>query len=414
MAKDYDIIRDPIHGFIKINNLEKEIVDSQAFQRLRNIRQLALTNFVYPGAEHSRFSHSLGVMEFATKVFNTVVFKSMDELQWDEKRIKRNRQFLRLVALLHDIGHAPFSHASEDLFEHGFTHESYAPMIIKNTEIYNIINKFPEVEKIDIKADDVIGFFTGDLIDEDMAFLKEIYAGEVDVDKMDYLLRDSLFTGVHYGKFDYERLIHTLCLIPNPLDKGSFLLAIEEGGLHSLEALVLARYFMFTQVYFHRIRRAYDLHLLEFLRRKVGKYPKDVNEFLLWDDIRVWQMMKENVGQEEDAKCIVDRRHFVEVFHTPEHCTDVDKTRFRWLQEKTTEKFPTMRILYDEADKVPHKFKKVDFYVKGNDGPQLVTNASEIINNLKKIQEFRIYVDRNQSDPVEEFCREFWRQKKSI
>lgn len=414
MAKDYHIIRDPIHGFIKVHDLERKIINSYPFQRLRNVKQLALTNLVYPGAEHSRFSHSLGVMEFATKVFDTIVFKHSGELKWDEKRRLKNRQTLRLAALLHDTGHAPFSHASDDLFEEGLDHEAYVPQIIRDTEICEIIDEFPEKAGINVCAKDVINFFTEDDISGDGAFLKEIYAGEVDVDKMDYLLRDSLFAGVNYGKFDCDRLINTLCLIPNPAEEGAFILAIEEGGLHALEALVLARYFMFTQVYFHRVRRAYDIHLLDFLRRKVTKYPRDTREFLLWDDIRVLQMMRDD-EKDEDAQCILNRRHFVEVFHTQEHCTDVEKTRFMWLKEKVVEKFPDIRILFDEAEKAPHKFKKIDFYVKERDGNvKLVTEASGIIDNLKKIEEFRIYVNKTNAEAVNKFCKEFWSQKQKI
>ena len=139
-------VRDPIHGFIIYNGLEKEIINSKPFQRLRHIKQLAFTDYVYPGATHTRFAHSLGVMEFATKIFDILVRKQGDVLKkgfgWNDGDIQRNRQLLRLSALLHDVGHAPFSHASESLFSNGQKHEDYSVKIIRETQIGNIIDQY--------------------------------------------------------------------------------------------------------------------------------------------------------------------------------------------------------------------------------------------------------------------------------
>src|SRR6202035_4976711 len=116
LAMQMKEVRDPVHGFIYFNETEMEIVNTTVFQRLRYIRQLAFTHLVYPGAEHSRFAHSLGVMEFATRMFDTLMIKHLGkELKWKKGHKERNRQLLRLGALLHDIGHPPFSHASEEL-----------------------------------------------------------------------------------------------------------------------------------------------------------------------------------------------------------------------------------------------------------------------------------------------------------
>src|SRR6185312_9214685 len=112
-------VRDPVHAFIYFNEIEMKIVNTPVFQRLRYVRQLAFTHLVYPGAEHSRFGHSMGVMEFSTKMFDTLMMKGLaNKMKWSYARVKRNRQLLRLGALLHDTGHPPFSHASEGLL-HG-------------------------------------------------------------------------------------------------------------------------------------------------------------------------------------------------------------------------------------------------------------------------------------------------------
>lgn len=133
--------RDPIHGFVEVNDLELRIIDSPPFQRLRNIKQLATTHLVYPGAEHSRFGHSLGVMHLVTKAFDSALEnyrKDKNEELFDDIRKDWYRQLLRLIALTHDLGHAAFSHASETLFSEGVEHEDFTKKIICGTEIANI------------------------------------------------------------------------------------------------------------------------------------------------------------------------------------------------------------------------------------------------------------------------------------
>lgn len=207
-------VRDPVHGFIYLNETEMKIVNTPVFQRLRYIRQLAFTHMVYPGAEHSRFAHSMGVMEFATRMFDTLMMKDLAKKKnWSDVHVKRNRQLLRLAALLHDTGHAPFSHASEDLL-HGVKHEEISRRFILADPIRPLINEFKK--ELGITAHDVASFFSAENIEPDIVLLKEIFAGEIDADKLDYLYRDSLFTGVHYGRFDYQRLIQSLCLIEDP------------------------------------------------------------------------------------------------------------------------------------------------------------------------------------------------------
>ena len=302
-------VRDPVHGFIYLNEIEMRIVNTPVFQRLRYIRQLAFTHLVYPGAEHSRFSHSMGVMEFATKMFDTLMMKHLGkELKWKSSRVKRNKQLLRLAALLHDTGHAPFSHASEDLLD-GVKHEEISRKFILADPVSSLINEFKK--DFGITAEDVAAFFSAENIDPDTVFLKELYAGEIDADKLDYLYRDSLFTGVHYGRFDYQRLVQSLRLIADPDEAGNFTVAIEHGGLHALEAMVLARYFMFTQVYFHKIRRAYDHHLLDFLKKFVKKYPTSITKYVKYDDNVIFSLMKEH-SQNEDARRILTRDPFVQ------------------------------------------------------------------------------------------------------
>ena len=212
---------------------------------------------------------------------------------WGDSETQEHRTRLvylaRLSGLLHDIGHAPFSHTGEaDLFPEGVRHEQHSASIIKNTEIGRIIN--------DCCGDlGVTSDLVADVVNSQATmpegFVQELISSPWDVDKMDYLLRDSHYCGVQYGTYDINRLLNTLTL-DNEDPGGGLKLAIDEGGLHALEGFVLARYFMFTQVYFHDVRRAFDIVLTEFITELLkefyptGRYPtpEDIEEYLLWDD----------------------------------------------------------------------------------------------------------------------------------
>ena len=399
-------VRDPVHGFIYFNETEMKIVGSPAFQRLRYIRQLAFTHLVYPGAEHSRFAHSMGVMEFATKIFEILMTKHLgSKLKWSKARVNRNRQMLRIAALLHDTGHPPFSHASEELLP-GISHEEISRRFMLDDPIASFIEEFKR--DLNISPADVAGFFSSKNIDPDVSLLKEIFAGEIDADKLDYLYRDSLFTGVHYGRFDYQRLIQSLRLIDDPR-VGNVVIAVEHGGLHALEAMVLARYFMFTQVYFHKIRRAYDHHLLDFLTKYVGKYPSNLKEYIKWDDNAVFTLLREH-ARDEDAKRLLTREPFVEAFSTPEHIDEEQRTRFNWLRETLGRELKRIKIFYDAAEKSPHKFEKIETYVLSlsTGDPSLVHVESGIIGSLKKIEQHRVFTPRENKQEVHEFCTNFW------
>jgi HD superfamily phosphohydrolase len=320
-------IRDPIHIFIRLDSGERKVLNSRPFQRLRHIHQLALTYLVYPGATHRRFEHSLGVMELAGRVYDVVTHpanvhdtvrnvihpqNSYDHQYW--------RRVLRMAALCHDIGHLPFSHAAEaELLPEGWDHERLTLEIIRSNEMKSIW------DDIKIQTDDVAKLAIGPKKYRDTAFkdwealLSEIIIGDAfGVDRMDYLLRDSHHAGVAYGKFDHYRLIDTLRILPKEED-GSIepVLGIEEGGLHSAEALLLARYFMYTQLYFHPVRRIYDIHLKDFLREWLseGHFPTEIDAHLQMTDNEVTAAILQaardsDLPGHESARRIINREHF--------------------------------------------------------------------------------------------------------
>jgi len=300
MTKHSHEIRDPIHTFIRVDSEERKVLDSRPFQRLRHIHQLAMTQLVYPGATHRRFEHSLGVMDLASRVYdiitasdNLLVVEARDLVpKHGEFRHQYWRRVLRMAALCHDIGHLPFSHAAEtELLPQGWDHERITVELIRSDHLVKIW------KELDVKAEDIAKLAVGPRHYKDSPFteweaiLTEIIVGDAfGVDRMDYLLRDSHHAGVAYGRFDHARLIDNLRLLPRSYaDAKEVGLGIEQGGLHAAEALLLARYFMYTQLYFHPVRRIYDIHLREFLKSWLpgGLFSTDLAEHLAMTDNEV-------------------------------------------------------------------------------------------------------------------------------
>jgi HD superfamily phosphohydrolase len=324
-------IRCPVHGFIPISDWEREIIDQPAFRRLRRIRQLAWTDMVYPGAMHTRFEHSLGVMHVASRLYDAIVERSGEvlkhELSYNDDGLKSDRVLVRLTALLHDVGHTPFSHASEELFplrEDGksrYKHEHYSAAIIR-THLRDAIEKHPLGQNYRLRADDIAALLEGSVSAGRALFWRELIDGQLDADRMDYLQRDSLHTGVGYGRFDWQRLVNSVEAVPVPDSRG-LRLGVSEGGFHAAEALVLARYFMFTQVYFHKTRMAYDHHLHEALKSILpggcfsAPVGKGLEDFLKWDDWRVLGALANGEGGDHGRR-LAGRDHFREAYHTPE------------------------------------------------------------------------------------------------
>ena len=328
MSEVYEI-RDPIYGFITFDEWEKDIIAHPVFQRLRRIRQLALTEMVYPGATHTRFEHSLGVMHLATEMFDAIrrddknVRLLKDKLHYKEAGLDRDRQLVRIAALLHDVGQACFSHASENVFETNpntnkiFKHEDYTVELIKGPLREVIENHSVNKNNFKITSDEISALIEGNAhILGKRIFWKVIISSQLDADRADYLFRDSLHTGVKYGLYDLDRLLVTITLGINP-ETDYIVLGIKEGGWHVAESLITARYQIFSQVYFHKTRRAYDIMLQQFLLKIIKKLPPPtkLDEFLELDDYAVWHMMREN-NDSYWAKSIIERKHLKKIYET--------------------------------------------------------------------------------------------------
>ena len=270
-------IKDPVHGYVYINEAEKEIIDSYPMQRLRRLRQLAGSEYVYPGANHTRFEHCVGVMYLAGKaVENPNISRMVNDEEFDMARI---------AALLHDVGHGPFSHVFEQLLIRDLeqTHEDITSWIIEKGEVSDII------AKMGYKPEEVGKLAVGKLHNPGKAFLDQIISSAVDVDKQDFIVRDTFHTGAEYGFIDVFRLIHALDVLGEDL-------AVELGALSALEAFMIARIESFKSIYFHRVGRAAQIMLamaMEKADKELGLTAfKTPEEYLSMDDYTVWAALK--------------------------------------------------------------------------------------------------------------------------
>ncbi len=410
-------IRCPVHGFISITDWERDILNMPAFQRLRRIRQLAWTDQVYPGAMHTRFEHSLGVLHVASRLFDSIATKSKDllqsELAYNSTGLERERTLVRLAALLHDVGHSPFSHAAEDLFPYcdprdeqrviagetsddqadRFKHESYSAEIIR-TQLRDAIESHPLNNNLKLTADDVANLLEGNPGAGRAVIWREVVSGQLDADRMDYLIRDSHHAGVDYGKFDWRRLVNSVVLVPSGKDRGPRL-GVEEGGFHAAEGLVLARYFMFTQVYFHKTRVAYNIHLKRALSELLpkGVFPRpggaDLEEYLKWDDWRVLGLLADGKGGDHGRR-LCRRDHFREVYHTPEWYSAEDMLFLKQIRSELGQ----LLQAEETSETSTYKPGQHDIPVKSENpggGVKPLSDYSSVVKGLRSVALSRIY-----------------------
>lgn len=396
--------RDPIHGFIEVSDDELKIINSAPFQRLRNIHQLATTYLVYHGAEHTRFGHSLGVMHLASRAFDSVTRKKnnlfSDDFTENENKTKWYRQILRLIGLTHDLGHAPFSHASEELFENGKEHEDYTKIILCHTEIADHIRfigkRFKEDygEAYDITPELIWMIYAGEdvtneqFIMPDFLFLKSFMDGELDCDKMDYLLRDAHYCGVSYGTYDLNRFVSTLTAHKK---NNQLQLAIERGGIQALEEFVLARYFMFIQVYFHKTRRYLDKALIKSLKEILpdGKYPDNIEDYLKWDDNRVLNLISESSGTA--SLSFKSRKIMTCVYESKAHADKADAQNVRIIYNILKASFGE-KVLYDSVDKGAHKLAPI-LLLPNDDSGKGIMIIDQKTDEVKNIMEESVVLD---------------------
>jgi len=319
-------IRCPVYGFVTLERWQREIVDQPAYQRLRRIRQTGMAEITFPSLTHSRFEHSLGVFVMATRMFDSIAGNSWERLQsilgMNQEDLTRTRRLVQAAALLHDVGHGPLSHVSETLLAsdtdgRNLPHEVYSAAIARSV-FADVIDGDPENRNLGVTAECVARFILGDKLPQAERFWRGVLVGQVDADRMDYLPRDSLHAGVAYGRCDTDRILLTVTAVEDR-DRG-VAVGVEEGGWHAVEGLILARYSLFTQVYFHRSTAIYEYHMRDALRETLpnGRYPapSEVDAFLAWDDWRALNALREHGGSK--GQRILHRKSYAHVFSTPE------------------------------------------------------------------------------------------------
>lgn len=283
-ASHWGFIKDPLYGYIRLTDRERRVIDTVPVQRLRRIRQLSGAEYVYPAANHTRFEHALGTMYLAGVLAEALpVELAKDDIEE-----------LKIAALLHDVGHGPFSHIFDQFLikQYGKTHEDVTTWIINSSSIKDAL------QDEGLNSSDLARLSVGKLHDKQKPFLDQIISSTVDVDKMDFIPRDSYHTGAGYGQADVFRLIYTMGVFEGNL-------AVGVTALPTLETFLLARLESFRAIYFHRASRAVQIMLvraLELAKDEIGvidfKYP---DEYLRLDDYVVWSMLKAT----EDSKSIL-------------------------------------------------------------------------------------------------------------
>jgi uncharacterized protein len=274
--KGSTFIKDPIHGYIRLSQTERSVVDTRPVQRLRRLRQLAGSEFVYPAANHTRFEHVLGAMHLAGAL-SEVLPTRLDSY---------DREQMRLAGLLHDIGHGPFSHVFEPLVVRHLnkTHEDFVPWLVEETEVAD------KLDKAGLNPHRIGLLAVGRLRDKKRPYLDQIISSSVDVDKMDFVVRDSFHTGAGYGSVDVHRLLNTMDVINGNL-------AIDGRAVATLESLLLARLESFRTIYFHRASRAVQIMIVQAL--EAAKDELDLlsfdkpEDYLRLDDYKVWTDLRE-------------------------------------------------------------------------------------------------------------------------
>jgi len=405
-------IYDSVHGFICYDEDERELINSLPFQRLHYIHQLGIAFLVYPGATHSRFEHSLGVMELASRIFDKIcknvrpdVFHlvprkgSTDYFYW--------RKVLRIAALCHDLGHLPFSHVAEkDILKGG--HETWTAKIIESIYLRPVWKKIKEKPLFSLPGRD----FVQDVIKISLGEKKwsECYKAKFSswekmvsgiitgdffgADRIDYLLRDAKSTGVAYGLFDYHQLIEMLRILPSINNKKEELeLGIDINGLESCEALLLARHFMHRRVYQYSSVQAYNFHLRRFMKKNYNpKTFENIEEFLGLSDVEVIADMKKAAQNKrytahEDAKRIIFRKERFKAILISSNITE------NLLQKiKSRHKISSDKI-YWEVQKPTYSKQALEFPVaKEHLNLQKATDLSELLFRIPIKQNMWIYV----------------------
>ena len=329
------VFKDPLYGFIHVDyEIIRKLIDTTLFQRLRRIRQLSGVQMVFHGAEHSRFSHSLGVYEIANR------FLTVPDIK--EALSERNKLIFLVSALLHDIGHGAYSHAFEDVF--GVDHEIIgAKLILNHQELRNLLDTVDDQFALDVAS----------VLKKEKKFplIQQLISSQLDVDRLDYLERDAYFTGAAYGHIDVDRLIRVLYIKNGQV-------VFKMSGIHAIENYLIARYHMYWQVYYHPASRAYEVILEKIYQRakhlialdypfngnveplkKIMKNSEDLEAYIEIDDYYINGLIS-NFAKSEDkilsnlAYDFLNRKIWGYVNHHADNQSQIEAIKAKYTEEE--------------------------------------------------------------------------------
>lgn len=395
--------RDVIHDFIEFPNSSLgssalQVVQTSTFQRLRRLSQLGMAKYVYPCAEHTRFAHSLGAFSLAQKVM--AVLREKGKLS----DISQSEQDATcLGALLHDVGHCMFSHASEGMWD--FRHEDQTyKLILEDIELDEALKNYPSTSNF---KQLIINILKGENLADNKYFLHEVVSSQLDVDRMDYILRDAHMTGVKYGNYDTKWILDHITVAEF---NGRSRLVIEKKALDSVEQYLTARFYMYRNVYEHKTARIFEIMLQaiikeiktfddEILKKHSLSWMKyqnfdDLEEYKTFDDYKMWEAIKIISKQKDFEGNVRDL------------ASDFLYNR-RWDLEKNNKSNSVNKGFYDGAyyTKVkPSKFydqepdNQVLVLLEKNDSPKLLSQIGRFISiNKKREVEERLCIRRSKA-----------------
>lgn len=387
--KDTKVFRDTIHGYIRVEyDTIMKLIDTKEVQRLRRIHQLGGTFMVFHTAEHSRFGHSLGVYEITRRMVSEVT-------ELDESLDEMEKLTVMAAALLHDLGHGPFSHAFESITK---THheDMTIKIILGDSEINRVLKD--EHEELPNLVASVINHTHPNKL------LSQIVSSQLDADRMDYLLRDSYYTGTTYGEFDLERILRTLKVVDNQL-------LLKETGIHTVEDYIMARYHMYWQVYLHPTARSFEAIVINLFKRL--KEIGSAKEFPMFKGLFSEKMTIEEHYELDEASCYygfnVLRHHQDKILSDlSRRILERDLFEYQDIKENQTSAdyeelaigYPTEYYLYiDSATQMPYSpyspetENLIMIYTKLNQVVELskISNIVSAIANGKNKEDYKIY-----------------------
>ena len=373
-------IRDSIHGNLPINEFEVNILDYPQIQRLRRIKQLGFISLIYPGANHSRFEHCIGTMHLASKLADNLDLSDYD------------KDLVRISGLLHDAGHGPFSHVSEAVLD--ISHEELTAYVIKETSIKDKLS-----EKFNIN--EIIDIING------KGKLGPIISGELDMDRMDYLVRDSHYTGVAYGVIDIDRIISNLKLERE--------LILDIKGVQAAEAALAARYQMYPSVYQHHTTRILNSMFRRALTALINDGQVDSKDMYKYDDGDMVSLCRRTEGLANEYMERLDNRRLLKVSHSapvnlfknPEALFKIEKEKLTKAEEEISEDFGIDKdyIILDIPD-YPH-FDEMKTLVSFGDKLYNLNEISSIVGALSSARfnspDICLYVSKEDKDKLKRF-----------